>query len=256
MALLRTRRTRRTAAQVGGDDRALAVAKELGRTLRMARRLLGLSQAEVGRISGVAQSTVSNAENERGDSLSMRTWSRLLRAVQVDLRAYGERATAAHLPRDHVHLRSQEMVIRTAATGGWQAVPEQHLGGSGRRSVDVLLRRNQEWAAQEIWDWFDDVGDALRGWDRKLLDLEAFALGRLPVGRSPDSVRISGCWLVRATRRNRQLVADHHTLFRARFPASGKAWYRSLTTSASMPMEPGLLWLSVPGDRIFASRLG
>ena len=66
---------------------------------------------------------------------------------------------------------------------------------------------------------------------------------------------MSGCWVVRATRRNRSLVAEHGALFRARFPGSASHWLESLRTGRSMPSEPALLWVTVAGDRLFASRL-
>jgi hypothetical protein len=69
--------------------------------------------------------------------------------------------------------------------------------------------------------------------------------------------RIGGCWLVRATRRNRQLVGEHRHFFRARFPGSGRAWLAALSDAAvPMPAEPALLWVDVGGTRLFAARLG
>jgi len=65
----------------------------------------------------------------------------------------------------------------------------------------------------------------------------------------------SGCWAIRATRRNRQLVADHRALFGARFPGSAAAWLRTFERlDAPMPAEAALLWISVRGDRLIAAR--
>ena len=69
-------------------------------------------------------------------------------------------------------------------------------------------------------------------------------------------VRVAGCWVVRATRRNRQLVREHATLFAARFPGSGQRWLASLEhPEVSMPERAGLLWATVAGDRLFPARL-
>lgn len=117
--------------------------------------------------------------------------------------------------------------------------------GRPRRRRPPLARANAL-ALVEIWDWFADVGDAFRSWDRKLERLTA----RHDRG-------VSGCWAVRATRRNRELVAAHATLFAARFPGSGTAWLAALADPQhAMPERPAFLWVTVRGYRLFAARLG
>ena len=165
-------------------------------------------------------------------------------AVDTDLRAYLERATGADAPRDAVHLRHQELPARTAASGGWQSQPEAGLGGAG--VADLVAARRDEVALIEVWNWFADVGDAFRSWDRKLERLQAGTDGR-----------VSGGWVVRATRNNRQLIAAHRTVFCARFPGSGTSWLTALTDPrGAMPAIPALLWVTVGGERLFAARLG
>ncbi|MDQ3691749.1 MAG: hypothetical protein M3406_17290 [Chloroflexota bacterium] len=163
-------------------------------------------------------------------------------AVDADLRAYLERASGAEQPRDATHLRHQELIARTAAVGGWRPQAEQALATGG--VADLLLARGDELALIEIWDWFADVGAAFRSWDRKTERVNA---------QGPSTV--SGCWAVRATRRNRALVAAHATLFAARFRGSGIAWLNALgDPTAAMPGQPALLWVSVRGDRLFPAR--
>jgi hypothetical protein len=121
-------------------------------------------------------------------------------------------------------------------------VPPSTRGGA-TRFADLLLTRGTDSALVEIWNWLADVGDAFRSWDRKLERLCAL------------DQSASGCWVIRATRRNRQLVADHRTLFAARFPGSAGAWLRSFERlDAPMPDAAALLWVSVRGDRLIASR--
>jgi hypothetical protein len=176
--------------------------------------------------------------------MSLRVWVRSSKAVGADLRAYLERATGADAPRDAVHLRHQELLARTAASGGWQSRPEHRLGGAG--VADLVVSRRDELALIEVWDWFADVGDAFRSWDRKLENLQA-----------QTDTRVSGCWIVRATQRNRQLIAAHRTMFGARFPGGGAAWLNALSArQCPMPATPALLWVTVGGQRLFAARLG
>jgi hypothetical protein len=60
--------------------------------------------------------------------------------------------------------------------------------------------------------------------------------------------------VVGATARNRALVARSPEVFGARFPGSSVAWLRAITTGAEPPAEPGLVWSSVDGLRLFAWR--
>lgn len=190
----------------------------------------------------------------------METWNRAATAVGSSLEAYLKRATAAGEPRDAVHLRNQELVIRTAAPGGWRALPEAAIDREARttRAADVLLVRSgstAEYAIVEVWDWFDDVGGALREFDRRLAALERYAITRMV--QDQPLPRTTGCWVVRATHRNRRLVGDHRHIFRARFPGSGKQWLAALARpTAPNPAQPALLWVSVSGERLFPSRLG
>ena len=181
-------------------------------------------------------------ERGHGSNVSLRVWVRASNAVDADLRVYLERASAAHQPRDAVHLRHQELVARTAQPGSWQPMAEQGLGGAG--VADLLLGRPGELALVEVWDWFADVGDAFRSWDRKLERLAA-----------RDDEQVSGCWAVRATRRNRALIRTHATLFTARFPGSGTAWLAAFADPQQpMPGQPALVWVSVSDDRLIAAR--
>lgn len=253
----RRTRTRRTTRQVASDHRATEIAAQLGRALHNARTTRRLSQLSVAEAAGVSQSTVSELERGRGAGMTLLVWSRATRAAGTDLRAYLEQATAADQPRDAVHLRNQELIIHSAQPGGWAAHPEAAIGRApGRsRSVDILLTRPRELAVMEVHDWPDDIGAAARDWDRRLADAEAWAISRLPPG-DLDVPRVSGCWVLRATRRNRELVRTHPGFFAARFPGSGRAWLAALSSAEHpMPAAPGILWASVDGTRLYAARL-
>jgi len=255
MPARRRSRVRRSREQVAADERARVLAGTLGRSLRDARHRAKRTQLAIADAAAVAQSTVSELERGRGSCVSLRVWCRVARAVGTDLRAYAEGASAADGPRDAIHLRHQELIVRTAAGGGWVALPEAPIDAdrSRSRAADVLLRRGQEHALIDVWDWFDDVGAAFRAWDRRISRVAAVAIGRTPVGHEQPP-RVCGCWVVRSTLRNRHLVADHGALFAARFPGSGSAWLAALSTSRPMPADPAILWVAVRGDRLWAAR--
>ncbi len=210
----------------------------------------------------MAQATWSALETQRDGRYTLATWDRAAFAVGGRLNAYVDGASAADRPRDAVHLRNQELIARTAKVGGWQVLPEEPIDRDIGRSrwADVLLQRRRpptaaEFALFEVIDWFDDLGAALRAWQRRLDAVERYAIARM-TGNEPLP-HVGGCWVVRATRRNRELVADHHTLFRSRFPGSSRAWLASLADAAQpMPDGAALIWVSVGGRRLFPARLG
>ncbi len=61
-------------------------------------------------------------------------------------------------------------------------------------------------------------------------------------------------WLVRATARNRALVARYPEVFAARFPGSSAGWVRALVAGAPTPTGTGLVWCDVASTRVFAWR--
>jgi transcriptional regulator with XRE-family HTH domain len=221
-----------------------------------ARKVGRQTQRSAAAAAGISQSMWSLLERGEDPHATLSTWNRAAMAVDTSLAAYLRESSAAHLPRDAVHLRYQELILRTAAPGGWSGLAEAQLDPDPRtsRSGDVLLQRRPEFALTEIWDWFNDVGAALRSWPRRLDALERFAIARM-VGDQPLPI-VSGCWVVRATRRNKRLIADHRLLFRASFPGSGHAWLAALGDRAvPMPTSSVLLWVSVSGERIYPARL-
>jgi len=256
----RRRSQRRTPLQAAADRRSGETAKRLGGMLKDARSSRRLTQQQASDRAGISRSAWSGLEVSGDGRITLETWNRAATAVASSFEAYLKRATAAREPRDAVHLRHQELVIRTAAPGGWRALPEAAIDRDARttRAADVLLHRGgptAEYVIVEVWDWFDDVGGALREFDRRLAALERYAIARM-LGGQPLP-RTTGCWVVRATRRNRGLVADHRHIFKARFPGSGSQWLAALARpTAPTPQQPALLWITVGGERLLPSRLG
>jgi transcriptional regulator with XRE-family HTH domain len=253
--------TGRATVAAAADRHAADLAQRLGASLKYARGVARLTQAAAAGRAGISQGTWSSLEIDRDGRYTLATWDRAAFAVGTRLDAFLPQATAANQPRDAVHLKNQELVIRMSRPGGWGALPEELIDREARtsRAADVLLYRRRirepaEYALMEVIDWFDDVGAPIRDWSRRLDAVERFAIARM-AGDDPLP-RTSGCWIVRATRRNRRLIGDHVNFFRARFPGSGHAWIAALTdANTAMPKEPALLWVTVDGTRLFPARL-
>lgn len=254
-------RTKRATAAAPADRHAADVAARLGAALREARRAGGLTQVEAARRAGLAQATWSALETRRDARYTLATWDRAAFAVGGSLNAYVQGASATAGPRDAVHLRTQELIIRLALGGGWHARPEEAIDREARTSrfADVLLERRPpahgptEYALIEVIDWFDDVGAPTRAWTRRLEAVERYAIARM---RGDEMLpRIGGCWVIRATRRNRELIGSHRNFFHSRFPGSGRAWLAALSEPARpLPAQTALLCISVDGERLFPVR--
>ncbi len=256
----RGKRTKaRTQTQVAADKHADELAIQLGRMLRDRRQGRGSTQAAVAAAAGMPRTTYTTLENGHASGTSLRTLSRAAKAVGGELRTYVAATSAADQPRDAVHLRHQELVLSVASAGGWRGLPEAELDRQAgtSRAADVLLTRGSEWAIVEVWDWFMDVGASLREWDRRRAALEALAIARMASNVvDPELPTVGGCWVVRATVRNRRLVSEHQHVFRARFPGSSRLWLEALRGPRRMPLDPALIWVRVDGSALFGSRLG
>ncbi len=242
-------RSRRRAgtARLTGRRRAEYLALRMGVSLQDRRKALPLRQADLADRAGVSQAWVSRMERGLGRSASMETWASVAVAAGSQLACFLEDLPGASRPRDYEHLKRQQLVLNAARSGGWTGRAEARLDPWPRsRSVDILLERRAraEVVVTEIWDFFEDVGGSWRSLDGKMET----------VRRDQPACTVSGLFVVRGTRRNRQLVQEFGSMFRERFPASAVAWLRALTTSAPMPREPGLLWTDVPGTRLIPAR--
>ena len=242
----RTRRSGKHA--IAGRRRAQVIAGRLGVALRDARETAAIPQAEVAARSGVSQPRISELERGLGAGASLETWAVAAAAVGEQLVGYFEHAPGAERPRDIEHVRRQNAVIEAARRGGWTAHPELAIDTDvvRSRSIDVALVRaaTHEAVVVEIWDWFDDVGASLRGLDGKKTALQA----RLTEADGPW--RVGGLYVIRATRRNRSLVAELGAVFAARFPGSSSAWLRALTDEGArepMPALDAYVWSNTDG---------
>jgi len=187
------------------DRHAADLSRKLGQSLRDARTRAGLTQSQAASRAGVSQSAWSRLERDGDPRYTLATWDRAAFAVGTSLSAYMPETSAAGLPRDSVHLKNEELIIRTAQPGEWRGLPEERIDREARTSrfADVLLYRQRpadpdEYALMEVIDWFDDVGAPMRAWQRRLDAVERYAIARMS-GDDPLP-HINGCWIVRASR--------------------------------------------------------
>ncbi len=245
----RPRRPSRAAEAAALDREMLA---GVGRGLRESRLRRGLTQAAVAQRAGVSRATVQRVEGGQSGNVTIDSLQRAAVAVGRPLRI--ELAPDARRePADAGHLGVQELVVRLGSSGGYAPLPEMPVGRAGSwRSTDVVLRSDprRRLLIVECWNTIGDVGAAYRGTSRKLEDGEEYAAGRW--GDDPNLV--SACWVVRATARNRALLARYPALFAARFPGSSRAWVRALTEGTEPPRETGLVWCDVAATRLYAWR--
>lgn len=224
----------------------------LGSAVREARRRRGLTQAALGRRIGVSQATISRLERGLGGGHSLDTWQRVGLALGRPLRVDLSRDVEEE-PVDAGHLAVQELLLRLARRAGYgRGFELATRSGDPARSVDVALRddRGRRLILIEAWNSFGDIGAGARSFDRKMAEAAQFAVA---VGGSEPYV-VFGCWVVRATARNRALLARYPEIFATRFRGSSAGWVSALTQATRPPADPGLVWSDVATTRIFAWR--
>jgi len=105
--------------------------------------------------------------------------------------------------RTRLRLKQSEAADRAGISRGRWADLE------AGRSSGATLRTISRSAAAALWsvtDWIDDVGAIVRDFVRRVDAVERYAIARmLPDEQLP---RTGGCWVVRATQRNRRLTAS------------------------------------------------
>ncbi|HET7027031.1 MAG TPA: helix-turn-helix domain-containing protein [Candidatus Limnocylindrales bacterium] len=222
----------------------------LGADVRAGRKRRRLTQQRLADLVGLSRSAVSAIERGLGGGHTLDAWQRVAVALNRPLRLDLAR-DPLDAPADAGHLGVQELVLGAARRAGWSGSFELATRPAEPwRSADVGLvdRRRRLLVLVECWNSIGDVGASARSTNRKLAEARG-----LPAGRGGEA-RVSGCWVVRATARNRRLVATYPELFAARFPGSSRGWLEALTVGAEPPIEPGLVWASVEGSRLYPWR--
>ncbi|HEY3523442.1 MAG TPA: helix-turn-helix domain-containing protein [Candidatus Limnocylindrales bacterium] len=224
----------------------------LGREVYEARKRRRWTQQQLAERVGLTRPVVSRVEHGLGGGHTLDTWQRIGLALDRPLRVELARDRLEG-PADAGHLAIQEVVLRVGRRGSWRPLGVELLTKPSEpwRSADVAFsdQPHRLFVLVECWNTIGDVGASARSTNRKLAELAELAVARF----GPDG-RAAACWVVRATRRNRALVGRYPELFAARFPASSRRWLEALERGAAPPAEPGLVWASVDGNRLFAWR--
>jgi SAM-dependent methyltransferase/transcriptional regulator with XRE-family HTH domain len=206
-----------------------------GGDLRGGRIRRGLTQRDLGGKVGLSQSAVSRVERGRGGGLTVDALQRM--ALALDLRL---RLSLARDPlnetRDAGHLAMQELVLRLARPAGFTGSFELPTRPSEPwRSIDVCLAdpRRRRRIVVECWNTIGDIGAAVRSSTRKRAELQDLAIGGGDRDASTGLV-----WVVRASARNRALVASTRKSSRGPFRGRRVAGSRRSPEAARRRTRP------------------
>ncbi len=245
--------SRRSNLLVEADRQAAEFATRCGRQVADARRRRRLTQEGLGELVALDRSRISQIERGLGAGAPISAWVRIGQALDLPLRVEFARDPAAG-PADAGHLAIQELLLRLARAAGRTRFVELATRPSDpARSSDVVARddRARVIILQEAWNSIGDIGAGLRSSARKAAEADAASV---LAGGDDRPYRVASCWVVRATARNRALVARYPETFAAAFPGSSGAWVRALTSPTAPPIEPGFVWCNLAATRLFAWR--
>jgi transcriptional regulator with XRE-family HTH domain len=224
----------------------------LGAKVRQARRRRRWTQRELARRVGIAQPTISKVERGDGSNLSLELWQQVALVLGLPLRFELGRDVLEE-PRDAGHLQIQELMLRLGRqTGRRRTFELPTKPADPSRSVDVGLIDDaaRSLIRIECVNTFGDIGAAIRSSDRKGSEAKALAIS---MGRGA-AFTVHECWVVRASRRNRELVNRYPELFTTRFPGSSRAWADALSRGSGPPLARGLVWCDLKATRVFEWR--
>lgn len=229
---------------------SMSVAATLGLGVRSGRERLRLTQQDLADRVNVNQTRISQIELGRGGGAPLSLWIAIALALDQPLavsftRPLGE----TRQPSDAGHLQMQEYLLSLARATGRPASFELPTRPSDpSRSIDVCVRdvRNRVLMIEEAWNTFGDLGAAIRSTHRKQAEAEDLAA---TIDDGPP-YRVAVVWVVRDCAVNRSIVGSYPEIVRNGFPGSSRGWARALTTDASPPIGPGLVWYDSATRRI------
>lgn len=245
---------RRTRLAIEAERRNAEQLARMGGQVRDGRRRKRLTQKQLGDRVGLGRMAISRAERGQGGGLTLDAWQRIGVALDRPLIVRFQRDVTGETA-DAGHLALQELVLRLGKPLGYRPSAELPTRAAEPwRSVDVLLADDARRVliVVECWNTFGDLGAALRATDQKRADAEALAVSRWGLAAS----RIGVVWVVRASARNRALVARYPELFASRFVGSSAQWVAAMTVGASPPAEPGLVRADAAATRLYPWRRG
>jgi len=227
--------------------------RKLGQNVRDARRRRQLTQTALAIRIGISRQRLGDIEAGQAWAVRSEVWFALAQALGIYLRFEFGRDPQQEL-RDAWHADIQELVLRTAKSGGWERGFEEKVGGwSADRSVDVRLinRATKRIVVNECWNTFGDLGEAARSSARKRRDVEQYAVA---VAGDGNAFQVGLLWILKDTAANRAVVKRYPEIFESRFPGSSRGWLETLTKGGPMPQASGLVWCDRGATRLFARR--
>lgn len=251
----RPRTSLRVAGLLAGRQLARRATGTLGERVRSARIRRGWTLAQLGEKVGLTGNRIGQIERGNGSGCSVEVWFALAVVLDLPLRLEFGR-DALEQPADAGHLAVQELMLRLARTMGITRFFElPSKPADSWRSIDVCWRDDPRRVLiiNECWNSFGNVNGSVRSTHRKIAEAEQLAAAAARQGQ--QAYRVAACWIVRDTRRNRELIAGYPEVFASAFPASSAAWVRALTVAdAPVPTESGLVWSDVRSTRVFPWR--
>ncbi len=211
-----------------------------GGKVRQARRRRRWTQRRLGELTGVSQSSVSRIERGEGGALSLLVRQKAALVLGLPFTVELGR-DARQEPADAGHLAVQELALRIGRAAGYRRtyeMPTKPADPSLSTDVGLIDDANRRLLLVECVNTFGNINASIRSSDRKRAEAGALAIS---IGHGAPYAVFS-CWIVRATRRNRQPLAQYPELFAARFRGSSRRWIGALTTGSEPPAEAGLVW--------------
>lgn len=211
--------------------------------------MLGWSQRELGRRAGVAQSHISDIENQRLTDLTFASAAKVLAAmgarlvVGVDAPFLADRQRQ----RDPAHARCVTAVSRRLMRAGWTVATEVEIGSDRSRGwIDVLAYHAETGVTLviEVKTEIHDLGQIERtlGWYER----EAWAAARR---RAWHPKRVIGCLLLLMSDANDHRLAQNGAAIRIGFPVRARVLNDVVDAPATTVVTGRGLAMIDPGSR-------
>lgn len=246
--------TKRPRARIRGDVIAADAIGKLGREIRSSRNRRRLRQQVLAERVGISRSLLAKMEAGRAIGTPPEVWFALAVTLERYLKFEFARDPMQELV-DAGHADIQELVLRLGKPCGYSSGFEMRTRAADpSRSIDVSLLSHKErrFVIVECWNTFGDLGGAGRASHQKQVSANEAAV---VLGGDQAPYEVGLCWVVRDTKRNRELIARYRHIFDALLPASSLAWVKALSVpGAPMPAQPGLVWCDLNATRLFARR--
>lgn len=244
----------RAGSRVRGANLARAVAARLGVSVQAARQRRAWSRSRLGARVGLSATRIGQIERGDGAGASLELWFAIGQALDVPFRAEFARDRIEE-PLDAGHLAMQELMLRLGReTGRGRGFELSTKPANPSFSIDVGVRDDalRVLFIEECWNTFGNINESVRSTRRKIAEAGQLAVA---IGGERGSYRVVAVWIVRDTRRNREIVARYPEVFAAALTGSSRHWVRALTSAAvEPPVELGLVWCDLRATRVFAWR--